>query len=232
MSGIDTDAGKSYATGLLARMIREEKPGDRTVITQKLVQTGCMPDEGSEDILLHRKLMGIPLQPVDLACLTCTEIYRFPASPHLSAAKEGRGIDLERISEATDALSVAYDVVLVEGAGGLMVPLKPFGENLSVEKDEGGTNPQYLTIDYVREREMPVLFVTSARLGSLNHTLLSLEACRARGIRVAGVLFNRYPAGNAEISGDTWDYIRQYLRFYYPEARMIEIPEIVPATSK
>lgn len=215
VSGIDTDAGKSYATGILARMLADE--GAR-VITQKLIQTGNTDE--SEDIVLHRRLMGIPMQPVDLDRTTCPVIYRFPASPHLSAALEGTSVDTGVIAAATQRLQGLYDIVLVEGAGGLHVPLRPFNKS-----DRDGQPRQYLTADYVAEQCLPLLFVTSARLGSLNHTLLSFEACRSRGIEIAAVLWKLYPAGDPVIAADTRAYIADYLAAYYPQARIIDIPK-------
>lgn len=212
VSGIDTDAGKSYATGILARILAES--GIRT-ITQKFIQTGNT--DSSEDIELHRRLMGIPMQPVDLDRTTCPIIYKFPASPHLSAALEGTTVDTAVITAATERLRKQYDIVLIEGAGGLMVPLRPF--------DPEHEPHEYLTADYVAEHQLPLLFVTSAKLGSLNHTLLSFEACRMRGIEIAAVLWKLYPEGDPVIAADTRTYIAEYLRIYWPAARMIDIPK-------
>ena len=118
VSGIDTDAGKSYATGYIARVWNAA--GVRTV-TQKFIQTG---NTGmSEDILLHRKIMGCGILPEDEQRLTMPEIFSYPCSPHLASEIDGREIDFARIESATDTLSERYDAVLLEGAGGLMVPL-------------------------------------------------------------------------------------------------------------
>lgn len=212
VSGIDTDAGKSYATGILARMLTEN--GIRT-ITQKFIQTGNT--DSSEDIELHRRLMGIPMQPEDIDRTTCPIIYKFPASPHLSAALEGTQVDTTVIAAATKKLREQYDIVLVEGAGGLMVPLRPF--------DPEHEPHEYLTADYIAEHKLPLLFVTSAKLGSLNHTLLSFEACRNRGIDIAAVLWKLYPGGDPVIAADTRAYIADYLHTYWPQARMIDIPK-------
>lgn len=212
VSGIDTDAGKSYATGILARMLAES---GTKVITQKFIQTGNT--DISEDIQLHRRLMGIPMQPVDLDRTTCPLIYRFPASPHLAASLEKTPVDTRIITAATRRLQEQYDIVLIEGAGGLMVPLSSF--------DPTHEPPQKLTADYVARQKLPLLFVTSAKLGSLNHTLLSLEASRTRGIKIAALLWNLYPAGDPVIAADTRAYIADYLRIYYPQARIIDIPK-------
>ncbi len=212
VSGIDTDAGKSYATGVLARMLQAQ--GVRT-ITQKFVQTGNTGT--SEDIELHRRLMGIPMQPEDLDRTTCPIIYRFPASPPLSAAWDGTAVDTTVITASTDKLLERYDVVLIEGAGGLLVPLRPF--------DPAREPHEYLTADYVAEHRLPLLFVTSARLGSLNHTLLGFEACRKWGIEIAAVLWKLYPAGDPLIAADTRNYIADYLRVWWPQACLIDIPK-------
>ena len=88
ISGIDTDIGKTYATGALAQALLQQtlvpQKGSNSVptsiITQKLVQTGC---EGiSEDIIRHRDMMGIPLQAVDHQGLTCPYVFKKPASRH------------------------------------------------------------------------------------------------------------------------------------------------------
>ena len=161
VSGIDTDAGKSYATGFLAR--EWNKNGQRT-ITQKFIQTGNIGH--SEDIDLHRRIMGIPFTEEDKEGLTMPEIFSYPASPHLASQLDNRPIDFGKIKRATEELSERYDFVLLEGAGGLMVPL----------------TTELLTIDYIAQENYPLIFVTSGKLGSINHTLLSLEAIQKHGI--------------------------------------------------
>lgn len=206
VSGIDTDAGKSYATGFLARQL--SATGQR-VITQKLIQTGNVGY--SEDIDLHRKIMGIEHTEEDRQGLTMPEIFSYPASPHLAAQLDNRPIDFEKIAAATALLSSRYDLVLLEGAGGLMVPL----------------TEELLTIDYVAEQGYPLLLVTSGKLGSINHTLLSLEAIRRRGIRLHTVLYNLFPTvEDKTIQEDTQEFIRRYLAKHFPETAFVVVPEI------
>ena len=203
-SGIDTDAGKSYATGYLAKCLNDN--GKRT-ITQKFIQTGNTGH--SEDIDLHRKVMGTGYTPEDRDFLTMPEIFSYPASPLLASRIDKRKIDFDKINAATRQLSSLYDIVLVEGAGGLMVPLT---ETL-------------LTIDFIKESGYPLVFVTSGKLGSVNHTLLSFEAIERRGIEVAAVMYNLFPEiEDTTIRDDTREYIQQYMKLHFPDALFIEVP--------
>ncbi|CAM3614466.1 dethiobiotin synthase [Sphingobacterium prati] len=201
VSGIDTGIGKSYATGLIAR--QWNATGLRT-ITQKLIQTGNTAI--SEDIILHRQLMGITFTEEDEQKMTMPEIFSYPASPHLAASIDNRDIDFEKIRQATIQLSQLYDVVLIEGAGGLMVPL----------------TEDYLIIDYIQEMGYPLLFVTSGKLGSINHTLLSLEAIAKRRIHLHTLIYNTFPleADNI-INTDTQRYLRNYIQTQFPETKFI-----------
>ncbi|MDR2775609.1 MAG: dethiobiotin synthase [Tannerella sp.] len=204
VSGIDTDAGKSYATGYLARRWNEQ--GIRT-ITQKFVQTG---NSGcSEDIVLHRKLMGIGYTKEDEEMFTMPEIYSYPASPLLASRLDNRPVDFDKIEHATRILGERYDAVLLEGAGGLMVPL----------------TDDCLTIDYIGEKGYPLILVTSGKLGSINHTLLSLEAIAGRGLALYMVAYNLFPENrDRTICDDTKQYIAAYLRRNFPDTQLMEVP--------
>jgi len=206
ISGIDTDAGKSYATALLAlRIMREE---GRSVITQKFIQTG---NTGiSEDIELHRRIMGTGLLPRDLDGTTAPVIFSYPCSAQLAARLDGREIDLDVIDRATATLAAEYDTVLVEGAGGLMVPI----------------TDTFTTIDYIASRRLPLVLVTNGRLGSINHTILSLEAVKARGIELREVIYNRHFDYDPVIAEDTLGYITRYLVRHFPATRLSTIPSV------
>lgn len=206
VSGIDTDAGKTYCTAWLAKQLNGK--GIRT-ITQKFIQTG---NSGrSEDIELHRSIMGCGMLPEDRDFTTAPEIFSYPASPLLASKIDKRPVDFEKINNATKRLADKYDVVLVEGAGGLMVPLT---ENM-------------LTIDFIAQSGYPLVFVTSGRLGSVNHTLLGLEAVAARKINLYMVMYNLYPANpDTTISDDTRCYLRSYLGTQFPGTLWTEVPVI------
>lgn len=212
VSGMDTGIGKSYATGFLAR--EWNKQGIRT-ITQKFIQTGNT--ELSEDIELHRRIMGCGLLPEDQERLTMPEIFTYPCSPHLAAEIDKRAIDFQKIEKATQKLSDRYDAVLLEGAGGLMVPL----------------TRNYLTIDYIAEQNLPLIFVASGRLGSINHILLSLEAIERRNITLHTFAYNLFEDrdGDDLIRQDTRNYIENYVHKHFPEAQFVEIPRMMDIQS-
>lgn len=205
VSGIDTDAGKSVVTGLIARSLLHQGVN---VITQKFIQTGCRGI--SEDILTHRRIMGIPLRDVDRDGTTCPYVMTYPASPHLAAEIDHLAIDLRRVEESSRRLDSLHDLVLLEGAGGLYVP---------VTRD-------YFTIDYIRDHRLPLILVASSKLGSINHALLSLEACRHQGLHLACLAYNRYPNDSQWITDDSLTIIRAYLQRHFPAAILLDIPVI------
>lgn len=205
VSGIDTDTGKSVVTGLIARSLRAR---GINAITQKFIQTGCVGI--SEDILKHREIMGIPPQEVDKDGTTCPYVMTYPSSPHLAAEIDKVNIDLRRIEECSKKLESLYDVVLLEGAGGLYVPV----------------TRSYFTIDYIREHRYPLILVASSKLGSINHALLSLEVCRRHGVRVAYFVYNRFPNDSEWITNDSITIFRQYLGEHFPETRLLDVPVV------
>jgi dethiobiotin synthetase len=180
----------------------------KTVITQKYIQTGC--ENMAEDLLVHRKLMNTPLTKEDKSKLTCSYLFKYPASPHFSAKLENKSIEPDTITSATEELSKKYDIILMEGAGGLMVPI--------VEK--------LTLLDYVKTHNYPCILVSSSNLGSINHTLLSLEVLKQNNIDLLGVVYNEYPNNSQLITDDSKKVIKSYLKDYYPNAGFVSIPEI------
>ena len=203
LSGIDTDAGKTYATAYLAKRFMQQ---GLSVVTQKFIQTGCKDD--SEDIIAHRKLMGIDLLPEDKDHTTAPIIFTYPASAQLAARIDGRDIDISLIDRSREILASRYDVVIIEGAGGLM---EPFTDD-------------FLTIDYPATRQLPVVLVTNGILGSINHTLLSLEAIKARGLELPYIIYNKYFDTDELIAEDTLGFIRRYVAKHFPGTEILEMP--------
>jgi len=186
IAGTDTGVGKTLVTGLLAKYLSEE---GCEVITQKWIQTGCRAR--SEDIDTHRELMGREVAPADEAD-AAPYVLEYPCSPHLAARMEGVEIVPERIMSSYMRLSGKCDMLLVEGSGGIMVPYSAGG----------------LMLDIVKDLDLSVLLVAANRLGAINHTLLTIECLKSRGIEVLGVVFTRTsPGGDEKILTDNLDIV-------------------------
>lgn len=191
VTGIDTDIGKTVATAAMARYLKSK---GMNVMTQKMVQTGC--ENFSEDIQYHRNLMGINPVAEDRNGLSCPYLFKQAASPHLAAAMEGKTIDPEQIRNATRKMAEKYNPLLIEGAGGLFVPL----------------NKEMYLIDYIQDQGDPVVLVSSSRLGSINHTLLSIEALFQRKIKLLGIVYNCFPQADTDIQLDSKKIFQAFLK--------------------
>lgn len=205
ITGIDTDIGKTIATGWYAKKLMQQ--GYRT-ITQKFIQTGCQGI--SEDIQKHRQIQGINLTEEDLSGLTCPYVFEYPCSPHMAAKLVQQEINEQAIEQATTILSQRYDKVLLEGAGGLYVPYR------------GMTT----TLDYIVKHKLPLILVTSGKLGSINHTLLSLQACLHHNIQVHSVIYNQYPKKDILIEQETQQFLKDYLALHFPTSLFEILPFI------
>lgn len=205
ITGIDTDIGKTVATGLLARYLKKQ---GAAVITQKMVQTGCTGM--SDDIRLHRQLMEIEPTLEDKEGITCPYLFPLPASPHLAARQAETVIVPEVITRATRQLEQDYELVLLEGVGGLYVPLT---DSLTL-------------LDYVSRQHYPLIVVSSSRLGSINHTLLTLEVARHRELEVIGIIYNLDPDTPQEIVDDSQQVFITFLRRFGFRDAVISMPYI------
>ena len=191
ISGIDTGIGKTVVAGRMCRALQE---AGRDWISVKMVQTGC--DGFSEDLDAHRALAGVGRFPEDEEGLTAPQIFKFPASPLLAAGLEGRTVDLKRIAASVETCAKRHEIVIVEGAGGLLVPL----------------TEETLTADFVAEQGWPIILVASGRLGAINHILLSMEAAKARGIPFAGIVMNDYPQADPLLFEDARKAVARALK--------------------
>ena len=170
ITGTDTGVGKTIICRYLAAYMQEKGVN---VITQKWVQTGS---DHADDIKDHM-LRPSPLwnQVKDIDTLRAPYRLKHPASPHLAAALDGVEIDIKIIEEYHARLCEHFDLVLVEGSGGVLVPL----------------NEKILLADLAARLKMAVVIVVPNRLGCINHALLTIEALRIREIKIFGLIFNR-----------------------------------------
>ena len=189
VTGTDTGVGKSVVTGILARSFVEE---GIKVITQKWVQTGC--NGFPQDIATHMRFAGIRKEDViEYLDYIAPYIFGFPSSPHLAAKLENRKISSEKIIRSFHFLKDRFDFVIVEGSGGILVP---YGESRFI-------------IDIVKRLNLPVIIVVNNILGCINHTLLTIDVARNRGLHILGIVFNMTQRTNAVITADNKEIIRR-----------------------
>ncbi len=174
ITGTDTDVGKTWVAAGLTAMLKEQ--GAQAVYF-KPFQSGC-PLEGERliptDARLAKDVAGLrePLEVLTPIAL------RLALAPGVAAAQAGVEVDLERIAAGFRDLASRYEFLVVEGAGGLYVPL---------------IGMDFLVLDLIRWLGLPLVVVAKSGLGTINHTVLTVKAAQAANIRVAGIILNRYP---------------------------------------
>ncbi len=170
ITGTDTGVGKTYvAAGIAARLKRIGVD----VGVMKPVETGCGARRGRlipNDAVRLMKSAGVR----DALALVNPYRFRKPLAPSIAAKLEGREISPERIVRSYHMLSQRHDFMIVEGAGGIMVPLRH----------------KYTYLDLARTIGLPVIIVARPSLGTINHTLLTITALREKGLEIAGIVIN------------------------------------------
>ena len=173
--GTDTNVGKTYVASALVRHFAAK---GYSTIGMKPIASGCMRNGNggllNDDVSALATASNVP------ASLDLINPYRFePAiAPHIAAAQVEKIIDCEVIKLAYQQLKALADVVIVEGAGGFLVPL----------------NNQETLADLAVLLNIPVILVVGMRLGCINHALLTVEAIKSRGLTLAGWVANRVDA--------------------------------------
>ncbi len=175
ITGTDTDVGKTVVSAGLALVLRAR--GLRVGV-MKPVATGCYGGDGrlvSQDAAFLMEAAQNEYPP-----LTSPARFRNPLSPNVAAMLEKKEVDIPAILKSYRELQKHYDFLVVEGVGGLMVPLK---------KD-------YYVANLIRDMGLPIVIVSYAGLGAINHTLLTVDAATIRGLEVRGIIFNRVSVTN------------------------------------
>ncbi len=167
VAGTDTGVGKTMVAGALASALRLKGLG---VGVMKPISCG-----GLEDARFLAACAGIE-EPMDL--INPIALIA-PLSPNVAARLEKKKIDLSRIDKAAAALKRKYDTLIIEGCGGLLVPV----------------TGRLFVVDLVGRLKAEVVLVSRSGLGAINHSLLSIEALRKRKIEPLGVIFNRLGGG-------------------------------------
>lgn len=177
VSGTGTEVGKTIVAAALARTLAAE---GRTVHVFKPAVTG-LEEAGEADHELLRRAAGSEQSDAEIAPYR----YQPPVSPHLAAALAGEEIDPERLLATARAAATGADVLVCEGVGGLLVPLVG---DLSVAMREKSNPPPYFVRDLAVDLELPLVIAASPGLGTINHTLLTIEAARAAELEVVAVV--------------------------------------------
>ena len=200
VTGTDTGVGKTVVACALVRGLRARGVD---VGGMKPIETGVQ-DEGPRDALALREAAG----GGDALDAVCPQRFALPAAPTVAAAAEGRRVELDAVRRAFAALAARHDCLVVEGAGGLLVPA---AEGVSMA-------------DLAGELGLPLVVVARASLGTINHTRLTLEAAAARRLALAGVVISH---GSAPLTAAERENLAA-LRAELGSRLVGEIPTLAP----
>ncbi|QDT30201.1 ATP-dependent dethiobiotin synthetase BioD 1 [Gimesia panareensis] len=171
--GTDTDVGKTFVSAAIARQLTAE--GVRTGV-YKPACSGSVADESTgqpcwQDVELLRQAIGATELPTERIC---PQTFHAPLAPPVAAEKEGRQIDETLLLEGVRWWESQVEFLIVEGVGGVLCPL----------------SSQQLIVDFAEKLQYPLLIVARAGLGTINHSLLTIEVLQQRGLTIAGLILN------------------------------------------
>ena len=172
ITGTDTDVGKTFVTAAISRQLREE--GTRVGVYKPACSGAEADEDGNRrwaDVETHFLALGGDFERKRI----CPQCFEAPAAPPVAARLESRMIDGELLTSGHDWWRDHVDLLLVEGVGGWLCPLT---ESSSVA-------------DFAEECGWPIIIVASRVLGTLNHTLLTIESIRRRNLTIAGIILNQ-----------------------------------------
>ena len=189
ITGTDTSVGKTVVTACLAALFKSR---GENVGVMKPIETGVDPECNSSANSDAKFLMEVAgVQDDDV----CPYRLKSPASPYQAARMEGRELNPEKILASFRALQSKFSMMLVEGIGGLMVPI----------------TPRYYVADLALQMNLPLIIVSRVQIGTLNHTLLTINAARQHGLKVAGVILNPSDEGGLNaIEAEQGSLIEQF----------------------
>lgn len=199
--GTDTDVGKTFITTIYMRYL--QKKGVK-VIPYKPIQTGLVEKNGISYYHDTTYYVNYSLHPLEVESINSYS-FPFPASPHYAAELEGIEIKEETIYSTIDRLIKNVDFVLCEGAGGLYVPLQ--------------SNSNITFLDVIKKSSLPVILVAHSKLGTINHTLLSVHSLQSKNIEIMGIILNRF--GGSSLERDNLHTLKRFL----PNIPLITVEE-------
>jgi dethiobiotin synthetase len=179
ITGTDTGVGKTVVSAGLALAL---KARGLKVGVMKPIATGC---HGSDNHLISQDAVYLfEAAENEYTGLTSPSRFRNPLAPNVASVIEKKEVDLNAVRRAYRELQKHYDFIIVEGIGGLLVP---------IAKD-------YFVANLIREFRLPLVIVSRPALGTINHTLLTVDAAVIRGFDIRGIIFNRVPKVNYSIA--------------------------------
>ncbi len=180
VTGTDTGVGKTIIT---AALIKAAEIIGLRACGMKPIETGCKTASGQRSVVCSKEKTLIPsdgmflkemagmADPLDLVTPVC---FEKPLAPLSASGIEGKTVDLEKIKKAFTCLAGSYDAVIVEGIGGLLVPI----------------NKEYFVLDLARDFGLPLIVVSRPGLGAINHSMLTVNYALKEGLTVAGIIMN------------------------------------------
>lgn len=222
VTGTDTGVGKTRASCALLRGLAQQLGPQAKVVGMKPVAAGCDWVDGrwlNEDVVQLRAASTLQVPP------DFDNPYALPdpLSPHIAARLVGQRIDLGHMEASFHALQAQADAVVVEGAGGYLVPLAE-GDEAGAGGQDGDVN----SADLAQALGLPIILVVGLRLGCLNHALLTQEAILRRGLTLAGWVANQVDPGMAQVDANVATLQRlirapMWARWGWAEAAQLDV---------
>lgn len=188
--GTGTDVGKTIVTAGLASICTSF--GLKTAV-MKPIQTGTAANHNDLQ-RIQELVVGLQELPQSLVS---PYIFKFPASPHLAAKLENKIIDPQLIKNSINRLIDSdIDVLLIEGAGGILVPI----------------TEDFTFLDFLKEMQIPAIITASTGLGTINHTLMTVNILKQASVPIAGIVFNKMPSNPGIIEKDNLSIIEKFAK--------------------
>jgi dethiobiotin synthetase len=211
ITGTDTGVGKTIVTASLISLFIDEGVN---VGVMKPIETGCRWRNGKlipKDATLLKAVSG---SEDDLSLINPYQFSK-PLAPLIAAEMDHKKIELEKIFSAYKRLRKNHDLIFVEGAGGLLVPLTRKSTNL----------------DLILKLNLPLIVVVGSRLGAINHTLLTLNCAKEKGVKIIGLLIN-HPTFHPGLSKNLIEKTNPRLIQYFTEVPILGTFPYIPSISK
>ena len=207
ITGTDTGVGKTLVVAALASFLKSEGVD---VGVMKPIESGC-PRQGEKLVPQDALFLSEVTECEDDLELINPCRLEAPLAPSLAAEREGVEVDLGKLAECFQTIKEKHDFILVEGAGGLLVPLRE----------------RYLISDLIQLFQLPLLIVAASRLGAINHTLLTVRCAQSLKIEVVGVILN-----NLEEEGDLASQSNSFLLQQLLDVPLLCVIPFIPRVSE